>query len=782
MDTLLTIFPNPYAIGFFLIFIANIIFAGYVYSRKRSSSERTIFWFSFLILMSGGWALGQYGLSSSTTTAPYGFWYAFTELMIVLLMPVYVCFILSFVGKVKVIERFDAVGLLVSSMTVLLYIYWKTDIITIHNFALAVKMPWGYEYPRGPVPWDLFIILFYIGYMLFELLSYYRSVKNPIERRQIGLIAFALMLPSVGGIIFQGILPMALKIPELPATPPLILLMCIIVGYTLLRYGTRVFSLTEVSADILQLIPDSLLVLDSSFCIQTANSSAAKLMGVRVENLIGKPLESLLETDAQKILWRQNVFEPLTRGQKVESVEMMFPRPAGTIIPLSVNAVARVEGEGKFSNIIMLFTDISVIKQKEQEVLETMKRTQEQNMLLEDNKRAMLNLLEDAKNLEDKLKIEKENVEKKVIERTRDLTKEQARLMASIRSLSLGFIMTNMAGKIVLMNDEAQTILGFKERPNEFTQIASALGQSVDLTNFKAACEREKTPIRVDSFQFQNKWIRLFMAPVVTQDTEAEVLGIVFIFEDISEAKVLERSRDEFFSIASHELRTPLTAIRGNTSMIQEYYKEKLPSDANEMVNDIHESSVRLITIVNDFLDMSRLEQGRMQFKNENFNIEELIKSVLKEYDVTGSREKLYLRYQPPEGAVPLVFGDPSRVKQVLINLVGNALKFTEEGGVTISILLDGRKLRVVVEDTGRGIPYENQTLLFRKFQQAGDSIITRDTTKGTGLGLYISKLMVEGMGGAIGLQYSRPGKGTAFGFSLNVAEGQDIAAGEKKS
>ena len=113
-----------------------------------------------------------------------------------------------------------------------------------------------------------------------------------------------------------------------------------------------------------------------------------------------------------------------------------------------------------------------------------------------------------------------------------------------------------------------------------------------------------------------------------------------------------------------------------------------------------------------------------------------------------------------------------------IINLVGNALKFTEEGGVTVKVHLSDDFIRVVVADTGRGIPYENQMLLFHKFKQAGDSLFTRDTTKGTGLGLHISKLMVEGMGGSIGLQYSSPGKGSAFGFALPVVGSKHAITG----
>src|SRR5213075_2929978 len=105
------------------------------------------------------------------------------------------------------------------------------------------------------------------------------------------------------------------------------------------------------------------------------------------------------------------------------------------------------------------------------------------------------------------------------------------------------------------------------------------------------------------------------------KEGKTEAIGTAILVEDVTEERVMARSKDEFFSIASHELRTPLTAIRGNTSLIQQYYKAQLKDgQLNEMVGDIHESSLRLIEIVNDFLDASRLEQGKMQFHPEPFS------------------------------------------------------------------------------------------------------------------------------------------------------------------
>jgi len=398
---------------------------------------------------------------------------------------------------------------------------------------------------------------------------------------------------------------------------------------------------------------------------------------------------------------------------------------------------------------------------------------------LNNNKQAMLNLLEDARLLEDELKKEKEGVEHKVEERTSELKDQQARLLASINSLARAYIMTNTEGKVILSNTTVDVMFGPPVGGSwTLEELQKRIGSGVGIFDNFHKCLDKKETINCPEVPFGNRFLYAIFVPVFVEGEKREIIGELILIEDITERKILERSREEFFSIASHELRTPLTAIRGNTSMIIDFFTEQIKDpQLREMIDDIHESSIRLISIVNDFLDMSRLELGKIDFKKEEFDMIELIHDVLKEYQATGSERKLALACEEPKEPLPKAYADKDRVKQIIINLVGNGLKFTEKGGITIRTYHHNGFVRVIVEDTGRGIPYENQVLLFRKFQQAGDSLFTRDTTKGTGLGLYISKLMVEGMGGTIGLEYSQPGKGSAFAFSVPVAKGDQPQA-----
>ena len=160
-----------------------------------------------------------------------------------------------------------------------------------------------------------------------------------------------------------------------------------------------------------------------------------------------------------------------------------------------------------------------------------------------------------------------------------------------------------------------------------------------------------------------------------------------------------------------------------------------------------------------------------MVFNITNFNLDELIPETIKEYDVTVSRKNIGISYIDPKETLPLVSGDADKVRQVLINLLGNSLKFTTKGKIKIETETGDKFVKILVSDTGRGIPLKQQSLLFHKFQHAGENLFTRDAAGGSGLGLYISKMIMEGMGGEIKLEKSEVDKGSTFSFTLPIVK-----------
>lgn len=370
------------------------------------------------------------------------------------------------------------------------------------------------------------------------------------------------------------------------------------------------------------------------------------------------------------------------------------------------------------------------------------------------------------------------------------------RLDSALNSLNIGFLIfddklrirsINTAAKRIVFSDEPESASSGILHQDQWTQQNSPIAsQSEDLTAnwgiikqkllpiFDAQenirlCLAEKKTIKIDRLAYNNLYLKIFISPVIRYDRGIENIGVVFLIEDITEHELLEKSKDDFFSIASHELRTPLTTIRGNTSLIKDYYGDKITDpDLKQMVEDIHESSVRLIDLVNDFLDTSRLEQGRILFTLEQFNLADLTAQVIRDLVPLTKEKNLLLTNEISQELAGFVYADKNRVKQVLTNLLSNGIKFTDQGQVRLYCEQpDPNFLKILVQDSGRGILPHDQKLLFRKFQQASDNPLIRDSKRSTGLGLYISKLMIEGMGGEIKLESSEPGKGSVFSFTL---------------
>ena len=369
------------------------------------------------------------------------------------------------------------------------------------------------------------------------------------------------------------------------------------------------------------------------------------------------------------------------------------------------------------------------------------------------------------------------------------LKENEEKLRNILNSSPDAITVSDLRGKITECNPASLKIFGLS---NENELIGTYAGSLLTRDNLKKGTKKLLEVLRKGSIQNQEFVLKLANGKIIIVEVSAGLLkdvngrpmGIVTVTKDITERKNFEenlkiakekaeesdRLKSAFLANMSHEIRTPMNAILGFSELLK---NDELTKEArDEYIKIINSKGHELLLIINDIIDISKIEAGDISIVKSDIHVNKLIRETychLTEEKLLMNRDHLKLKLNIPESVEVIIHSDPVRLRQILTNLLNNALKFTRAGFIEMGFIIEKQSLvRFYVKDTGIGISEDKQDIIFDRFRQVDESI--SNVFGGTGLGLAISKNLVTLLGGTIGVQ-SKPGHGSTFYFKLPVKQ-----------
>lgn len=448
-------------------------------------------------------------------------------------------------------------------------------------------------------------------------------------------------------------------------------------------------------------------------------------------------MESIYPEDRERI--KIAALEKQVAGDYDE--EYRIVRGDGTIRWIRDRAFPVRNESGKIYRIVGVAMDITDRKQVEEEIRQANKRLDEINADLEE--RVKMRTLELAEVLA-------------------DVRNEKLKTERIIHEITDGIIVMDVVGEILLINPTARRYLEIngEETPKGMSEIEAQIPQLHEI--FQNVDQPLTEEIEIQASGRPSPRI-LKTTSVPLKDEKGKLLGKVAVLHDITSMKEVDRLKSQFISQVSHELRTPLTSIKGSIDNLRDDIAGPLSEKQAEYLFRMSKNADELVHLINDLLESSTLESGKVALREETVVLHELISTLYNRFRPIADKKGVVLRLDEYDGE-SRVKGDEGKLEQAISQLLDNAIKYTEPGGeVTISQYQKGRFLKTSIRDTGIGIPLDEQLAIFDRFYRVAQG---SSLEKGAGLGLYIAKNIFEMHKGRIRVS-SELGKGSEFSFTL---------------
>ena len=534
----------------------------------------------------------------------------------------------------------------------------------------------------------------------------------------------------------------------------------------------------KVYRTLVETSPDAILLLSLDGRLQMANQQAHRLFGLdEMDDLSARRIGDLLPANAEDASEAAGLLDsPEEFNGFIVNRELPMQRVGGTRFDAATAFTTIMDSSGRSSGIVLFVRDIT-----------------------------------DKLHAERELEAHRENLERLVQERTAELETARGSLAKIIEASPVPTLVLDENHTVTHWNTACEQIIGvpasdmigtrdswkaFYSAQRPIMADLVMAGKMAGIESLYAGKFRQSELVQgafegEDYFPKFNRWLFFTAAPL--RDKRGKIVGAIETLQDITERKLAEialteakqvaesaaNTKAEFLANMSHEIRTPMNAVIGLAHLL---LKSELSAKQRDFVARIHNAGQMLLGLINDILDFSKIEAGRMQLEATEFVLDEVLDNVASVLLHRAQEKGLALQYLVEPEVPPRLVGDPLRLAQILINLIGNALKFTANGSVTVfvrrvpcdscSVMLE-----LDVQDTGIGLSQEQQQNLFQAFTQA-DTSITRKYG-GTGLGLTICKRLSQLMDGDIWVT-SQPGVGSTFTFAVKLGLGSEHEVGPR--
>lgn len=553
--------------------------------------------------------------------------------------------------------------------------------------------------------------------------------------------------------------------------------------------------------DLRRYIEDFTSFLPLAFCmvnpldyVLDCNKSMEEMSGYDKMEIIGNEISFLFK---EKEVVKDFVSEVANKKGVTEKEVTLITKDSKEVLA-RVSALSRLDEEGNFTGYFLTITDITEAKMFEEslekKIKERTKELESANRRLEESE-AVLEIKINARTKE--LAELNESLEQKIQERTKELEQkateleqkaqdmeqtqvallnlaedtekasqeaeqEKEKTMMIIKNFVDGLLFFDTNTVLTLVNPKAEEIFDLKLRDIE-GRTMKELSTFPTMKPIIDVIKKGEGGAFREEVAMENETYLEVTTISIKQDNKSA--GTLVNIHDITREKGIERIKTEFVSVAAHQLRTPLAGIKWTLQTILEEEEDAaIPEEIMDFIRKAYEANDRMVNLVNDLLNVSRIEEGRYIYEPEDADFMDVISQIVDDYKGYIEKKGLVFEFIKTNKSLPRVLVDKEKIAMVIQNFLDNAMKYTKEGKIILNIDVVDNNIKVSVTDSGVGIPEDQQKRMFNKFFRAAN--VQRMDTEGSGLGLFIAKNIIEAHKGEVGFT-SAYGEGSTFYFTI---------------